>query len=139
MNEDQKQQCTEVFNFLDEEKKGVLNKLQVEYGLGMLGKRLRKKDLEKVAGSGGIDLDNFIEICQNNVDFSQVDNSLINAFKIFDPDNSGFITKKDLATILKSYQPEISKKDIDNITKEANPDSDGKIDYIQFAKDMLAK
>ena len=142
MNEEQIAQATEVFKFLDEQNednKGVLNKTQLEYALGMLGKTMRKKDLIKAYGSGNVSLEQFLEICEKNVDFSQVENSLMNAFRILDPDNSGYINKKDLATLLKSYQKDISKKDIDNIIKEANPDSNGNIDYMQLAKDMLAK
>lgn len=139
LNDEQKAQCTEIFQLIDKKKTGQLTMIQLEYALGVLGKQIRKKDLQKIYGDGEINLEKFFEICEQQVDFNQVENSLIDAFKILDPKNTGYITTKDLAFVLRHYQEEISKKDIDNIIKEANPDPDGKIDYVQFAKDMLAK
>ncbi|MCQ2821220.1 MAG: EF-hand domain-containing protein, partial [archaeon] len=129
-------QYTEVFNFLDEEKRGELTIEKLEQALGMLGKIMRKKELEDLYGTGKITLEAFLEICE---EYDQIENHIIESFKILDPENTGYITKKDLYFILKAYQRDMSKKDIENIIKEANPDSEGKIDYVQLARDMLGK
>ena len=140
LTEDQKKQCTDVFNFLDKGKKGSLSPKEVEYALGVLGKKLRLKEYQEIEKEGKIDLDKFLDICLDKVDFNQTEQSMVDSFKLLESkDKPGFIKKKDLIFILKSYNEKITDKDINDIIKEANPDKDGNIDITAFAKEMLVK
>ena len=140
LTEAQTKECTDVFNFLDKNKDGLLSIKELEYALGVLGCKLNQKEYNQFEKeSKTFSLERFLEICLEKVDFSKMQDSMVDAFKLFQSDKPGFIKKKDLIFILKSYNEKITDKDINDIIKEANPDKDGYINYEEFAKEMLIK
>ena len=140
LNEDQIKECTNVFNFLDNDKDGKLSIQELEYALGVLGRFLQKKEYDALENeSTTFDLEQFLEICKNMVDFNNIENSMIESFKILEGEKEGFIKEKDLIGILKRYNEKISDKDIKDIIKEAQPDKDGYININDLARDMIIK
>ena len=140
LTEAQTKECTDVFNFLDKNKDGLLSIKELEYALGVLECKLKQKEYNQFEKeSKTFSLERFLEICLEKVDFSKMQDSMVDAFKLFQSDKPGFIKKKDLIFILKSYNEKITDKDINEIIKEANPDKDGYINYEEFAKEMLIK
>ena len=140
LTEAQTKECTDVFNFLDKNKDGLLSIKELEYALGVFGCKLKQKEYNQFEKeSKTFSLERFLEICLEKVDFSKMQDSMVDAFKLFQSDKPGFIKKKDLIFILKSYNEKITDKDINDIIKEANPDKDGYINYEEFAKEMLIK
>lgn len=140
LTEAQKKECTDVFNFIDKNKDGQISIKELEYALGILGRNLKQKEYDELVKEGkSFGLERFLEICLDKVDFAKMEESMIDAFKILQSDKPGFIKKKDLIFILKSYNDKISEKDVNEIIKEANPDKDGYINIEDFAKEMLIK
>lgn len=52
-----------------------------------------------------------------------------NAFKIFDKDGNGYITRKELKQAMSKLDPTLSDEDINDMLKEADADNDGLINY----------
>lgn len=140
LTEAQTKECTDVFNFLDKNKDGFLSIKELEYALGVLGRKLKQKEYEQFEKeTKTFSLERFLEICHEKVDFNKMQDSMVDAFKLFQSDKPGFIKKNDLIFILKSYNDKITDKDINDIIKEANPDKEGYINYEEFAKEMLIR
>ena len=51
------------------------------------------------------------------------------AFKVFDKDNSGFVDKKELESVLRNLGDEMTQAEIDDMFQAADINNDGKIDY----------
>ena len=54
---------------------------------------------------------------------------LLNAFKVFDLDNSGTITVPEFRYIMSNYGMNFSDEDIDEMIKDADPANNGIIIY----------
>ncbi len=140
LNEEQKKEYINVFNFIDKDKDGILSIQELEYALGVLGTYLKKKEFDELEKeSSSYNLEKFLEVCQNKVDYNKIESSMIESFKILESDKEGFISQKDLISILKKYNEKISDKDIKDIIKEAQPDKNGYININDLAKDMIIK
>lgn len=64
--------------------------------------------------------------------FSEKD--ILEAFKVFDTEGTGYILASDLKHIVTSIGNKLSKKSAEEMINEADLDKDGKIDYVAFAK-----
>ena len=59
-------------------------------------------------------------------------------FKKFDANGDGFITSDELALVMKTFGGKsYSKKEIDDMIKEADVDADGKVSYAGMLLEVL--
>jgi len=61
------------------------------------------------------------------------------AFKVFDIDGNGTIDEKELRATMKKLGENLSDDDVKAMIKAADKNNDGKVDYEEFIKMMLAK
>jgi Ca2+-binding EF-hand superfamily protein len=138
--EQQIKECQDVFNFMDKDEDGKLSVKEVEYALGVLGRKMRIKEMQEISKKGkSFSFDDFLGICKDKVDMEKVTDSMVKAFKIFESEKPGLMKKNDLIFVLRLYNEKITDKDVNDIVKESNPDKDGYIDFNEFAKEMLLK
>jgi Ca2+-binding EF-hand superfamily protein len=62
---------------------------------------------------------------------------IINEFRKLDKENNGTISENDLRNLMSNYDNPLSDEEIEEIIQEANVDSNGNIDYINFTKILL--
>lgn len=74
----------------------------------------------------------------NNVDLVK-QAELKEAFQIFDKDNDGFITIKELATVMRSLGQNPTDAELQEILKEYDRDDSGTIDFKEFLALMEKK
>lgn len=65
--------------------------------------------------------------------------SILEAFREFDKDQTGVITTSELKYVLKENMPEVSVEDFDKIIKETDHDQDGKIDFNEFVHVVMGE
>jgi len=66
---------------------------------------------------------------------------VLEAFKVFDLDNNGYVTAKELHAVMFSLaglSDRLSHDDIEDMIREADTNEDGRINYAEFAK-LVAK
>lgn len=83
-----------------------------------------------VLDDGFISFKEYLKIMQDN--YREVDlekERMKAAFRYIDKDNDGFLTLKELKTILSHNNSGISDPEIEQFFKEIDTDGDGKIDY----------
>ena len=61
------------------------------------------------------------------------------AFRVFDTDGDGYITKDELKQVMQQLDPDMSDADIDDMMVEADTNRDGRIDFNEFKKMMADK
>jgi len=59
---------------------------------------------------------------------------LMAAFRVFDKDGNGFITRDELKEAMEMIGEPVTDEDIDNMITMADLNKDGKIDYEEFSK-----
>ena len=61
------------------------------------------------------------------------------AYKTFDAGGKGYIDIEDLTRVIASYNENLSEKELDQLFNETDTDGDGRIDFKDFIKMMMAE
>ena len=64
---------------------------------------------------------------------------LLEAFKVFDTNNDGFISPEELRHVMANLGENLKDDEIDEMIKEADKNGDGKVDYDEFVTMMNSK
>ena len=59
--------------------------------------------------------------------------------QVFDKDQRGFIEAKELKHVLTNIGEKLSGAEMEDMIREADPDNDGKIQYEEFVRLLLAR
>ena len=141
LTKEQKEECERLFKFLDKDNDEKLTARELVIGLGVLGKVctvLEQNNLKKEHPK--CDMDTFLNICAEKVDFKTVDVEMAKSFNVLErKEKPGFISQKDFIFILKKFNENITDKDINDIIKEVGSTKDGYINLENLAKEMLVK
>ena len=116
------------------ELKLVLNSLGVEASDQDIQQRLAEVD---VRSNGVINFDEFIKfVSMGNQTVSPAD-EMRQMFKIFDPEQKGYVTKEELKTVLKEkLKLPFTDQQIDGMLDYADSAGDGRINYYEFIQMM---
>lgn len=135
-------QLKKIFTSLDIGGDGRLTVAEVMAGVKNAGLKNVPAELEQMLksvdsdGSGQIDYTEFIAACLDKRQYIQEDR-LWSAFRVFDTDNSGKISKKELSSLLAGGKLEdVCRANIDDILKDADRDGDGEISFEEFVAMM---
>lgn len=125
----------EMFKAMDADGSGCITINELREGLKTKGAELKLDDVESIVnqidvnGNNLIDYEEFIAatIHLNKLNKEEL---LMEAFKFFDKDDSGFISHEELHTALK--ETGVDANDVKAIMEAADTNSDGTIDYEEF-------
>lgn len=93
-----------------------------------------------VDGDGEIQFEEFLLLFSRaKKNAPEEDEELLQAFKIFDADGNGTISKDELKRVMDMLGEKLSESQIDEMMKEADINGDGEIDFGEFKKMMAAK
>ena len=140
-NENQEELYEEFFNYFLPSKKNYLNIKETKIAMRCLGILITEKELVEILnlksknGNEQISLTDFIFLCNSKKDKNHIE-ELEEAFKNFDPENSGFINANELKHAMKVFKPKMNKEEIDQILSEFNIDKNGNINYIDFLSNL---
>ena len=138
--EERDQEIAEVFNMFDKNGDGNLLNSEIEAFLRAIGQDPNQDDVNKLVETidldknGYITLDEFMIYMDDAFVISQDQiDELIDAFKIFDFDNSGSISREEFKNILVRYgKDEFSEENINDIFSMVDSDNNGLINYAEF-------
>ncbi|KAL9270184.1 Calcium-dependent protein kinase 33-like protein [Drosera capensis] len=138
--EDEIHGLKQMFANIDTDNSGTITYEELKYGLGRLGSKLTEAEARQlleaadVDGNGSIDYIEFITATMHRYRL-EADEHLHKAFRYFDKDGSGFITRDELEVAMREYG--IAEDDtIKEIISEVDDDNDGKINYEEFSNMM---
>ena len=127
----------EVFDYMDCDNDGELNREEVENGIIALGNELTEKEKEQLFNNKfNFTFNDFFQICKSiKVNINELNNKMINAFKLLESNKKGFVSENIIKHFLQNN--EVEEKDINKFINEANCDGDGYINYINLINKML--
>ena len=131
------EQLRTTFLLLDKNKDGTLSIEEIQKGIADSAIEIPADLIEIMKnldtdGSGNIDYTEFIAATLNQKQYLKRD-VLWSAFRVFDKDGDGTITKQELGAILKE---QADGEVIMNMVKEVDLDGDGQISFDEFVKMM---
>ncbi|GAB4830867.1 Calcium-dependent protein kinase 15 [Ancistrocladus abbreviatus] len=140
LSEDEIKGLKAMFANMDTDNSGTITYEELKTGLARLGSKLTEHEVKQlleaadIDGDGTIDYVEFITATMHRHRLEK-DENLFKAFQYFDKDNTGFITRDELETVMKECG--IGDEDsIKEILSEVDTDNDGRINYEEFCAMM---
>jgi len=142
LNEKDIEDMKNTFNLLDKNRDGTLTMAEIEEGMKQHGIALPPDLAQTLAaldtdGSGCVDYSEFIAATISTAQYLRKD-VLWSAFRTFDKDGDGSITKQELKELIQDGEADIEKMNaqIEQIMAECDLDGDGTINFDEFVKMM---
>ena len=139
LQDERRQLMKEILDLYDPNNEGFINSNDTSKILQAMGRTLEEDDEQNFLqaadpdNTGKITKDNFLATVEALFSLSKDDvNDLLEAFKIFDINNTGKISVKDFKKILVKIGQAFSEEEADDIIKYINVDKEGNIDYADF-------
>merc|ERR1711934_1094221 len=130
----------EAFDLFDTDGGGTIDAAELETAMTALGFTPSKGEINKMVGDldkdgdGTIDWDEFV-LLMGGKDMKE---DMIKAFKLFDADNTGKVSFKNLEAVAKELGESMSKEELQGMMDEAATDGTGEVSQEEFLRVMKA-
>ena len=144
-SEEQVAELKEAFNLFDQDGGGDIDVEELGTVMRALGEHPTEEELQEAVdevdadGDGTVDFPEFLAMMAKRMDSDGFLEDMIEAFKVFDNDNSGYITSQELHEIMSVLGPKLTADEVGEMIKDADIDGDGQINYEEFVKMMMSK
>jgi len=130
------QEFKEAFEMIDANRDGFIDKDDLKSTYASLG--CMSVEPEKLANmmseaNGALNFTVFLQMLANRLHGSDPEDVIVDAFKMFDPDNSGKIPKDYLGELLCCQADRFTKEELDGMMAVAPTDADSNVDYAGLA------
>jgi len=90
-------------------------------------------------GNGNIDFPEFLSLMAKKMKDTDTEEELIEAFKVFDTEGNGVISAMRLRELMETLGTKLPSSEIDEMIQEADINRDGRINYVDLVRLMMAK
>ncbi|XP_056022814.1 uncharacterized protein LOC125649260 isoform X2 [Ostrea edulis] len=132
-----------VFNDFDRDKNGKIDDSELGTALRMLGLNPTKKEIDDMMqevdndGNGTIEFEEFLAFIKRSYKKpDEIKHDLKKAFRVFDINGDGFITREELREVLTKMGETLTDHEVDEMMENADKNGDGKIDYDEYVDVM---
>jgi len=142
LTEEQKQEIKEAFDLFDTDGSEKIDAKELKVAMRALGFEPKKEEIKKMIsdidkdGSGTIDFNEFLEMMTGKMSDRASKEEILKAFRLFDDDETGKITLKNLRRVAKEIGENMSDEELQEMIEEADLDGDGEIDQEEFLRIM---
>lgn len=142
LSEEQKQEIKEAFDLFDTDGSGSIDAKELKVAMRALGFEPKKEEIQKMIndvdtdGSGQIEWDEFLKMMTQKILNRDPMEEIRKAFKLFDDDNTGKISFKNLKRVAKELGEKISDEELQEMIDEADRDGDGEVSEEEFIRIM---
>jgi len=136
------------FDMYDRGKQGFINATQIGKIMGDMQQEVDEKQLRNYLakfdadGSGKLEFEEFCALVYtvaNTVDKETLKKDLRDAFRLFDKEGNGYISRVTMKALLKEIAPELTDADLDGAIDEIDEDGSGKIEFEEFFELMAGE
>ena len=135
----------EAFQIFDKHGEGAISSKELGTIMRSLGLNPSDEDLKEIIDSFDndknnnlIDFNSFLIIMAKRKNDIDNEEDLLDAFRVFDKENNGKISARELRYVMMSSGEDLNENDIEDMIHEASTDNDDYIDYRKFVRLMLS-
>src|SRR5882757_6796446 len=142
LTEEQKQEIKEAFDLFDTDGSGTIDAKELKVAMRALGFEPKKEEIRKMIadadknGTGVIDFPEFLDMMTGKMAERDPREEMLKAFRLFDDDETGKISFKNLKRVAKELGENMTDEEIQEMIDEADRDGDGEISEKEFMRIM---
>ncbi|XP_071847858.1 uncharacterized protein [Apostichopus japonicus] len=142
LTEEQKQEIRDAFDLFDTDGTGTIDAKELKVAMRALGFEPKKEEIKKMIqdvdreGSGTIDFNDFLTLMTSKMSEKDSKEEIAKAFKLFDDDETGKISFKNLKRVSKELGENLTDEELQEMIDEADRDGDGEINEQEFLRIM---
>ncbi|TMS35657.1 hypothetical protein L596_003015 [Steinernema carpocapsae] len=129
----------EAFELFDKDGDGRITADELGTVMESLGQNPSRQELQDMVneidedGNGTIELEEFVRMMSRKVLESENERELREAFQVFDKDNDGYISARELSFVMCNLGEKLSEDEVIDMIKEADLDGDGRVNFAENA------
>ncbi|PFH33309.1 putative centrin [Besnoitia besnoiti] len=138
LREEQKMEVKEAFDLFDTDKTGRIDYHELKVAMRALGFEVKKAEVLELMraydkqNTGQIDYSDFLEIMTQKILERDPAEEMAKAFKLFDDDDTGKISLKNLRRVARELGENLSDDELQAMIDEFDRDCDGEISQEEF-------
>lgn len=142
LSSEQKADIKEAFDLFDTEGTGVIDLKELKVAIRALGFEPKKEEIKKMIadidkeGSGKISFSDFLQLMTMKMSEKDSNEEILKAFRLFDDDDTGTISFKNLKRVAKELGENLSDEELREMIDEADLDGDGEVNQEEFLRIM---
>jgi len=139
---EQKHEIREAFDLFDTDGTGKIDVKELKVTMRALGFEPKKEDIKKALadlgkdGNSTIDFNDFFQIMEHKMGERDSKAEMEKAFRLFDDDNTGKISFKNLKRVCQEIGENINDEELQEMIDEADRDGDGQVNLQEFLRIM---
>uniref|UniRef100_A0A6B2LPG7 EF-hand domain-containing protein n=1 Tax=Arcella intermedia TaxID=1963864 RepID=A0A6B2LPG7_9EUKA len=142
MSEDQIHHFKECFRLFDKNGRDQILSSDLGNVFRALGQNPTEAELEAMTqevNGDVVEFSEFLSLIAKHIKTADTEEDIMEAFKVFDKNNTGEISASELKRVLTSIGEKLSDDEFEEIMKDCNVDQNGKIQYHALVKLMREK
>ncbi|KAM9250658.1 centrin-3 [Cariama cristata] len=138
LTEEQRQEIKDAFELFDTDKDRAINYHELKVAMRALGFDVKKADVLKILkdydreATGKITFEDFNEVVTDWILDRDPQEEILKAFKLFDDDDSGKISLRNLRRVARELGENMSDEELRAMIEEFDKDGDGEINQEEF-------
>ncbi|KAL0234925.1 hypothetical protein GEMRC1_001507 [Eukaryota sp. GEM-RC1] len=140
LSEEAKQEIQEAFSLFDSDGSGTIDSKELKVAMRALGFEPQKDEIRRLLaevdkeGKGVIDFNDFLTIMTEKISSRNPREEMLKAFRLFDDDNTGKISFKNLKRVARELGEQMADEEIEEMIQEADLDGDGEVSLEEFMR-----
>ena len=145
LKKERENELKEAFDMFDRDKDSMINKRELGCVLRSIGQEPSEQDLSDMLADiskeddSPLTFEDVMEIINKNLNGTEAEEELIEAFKVFDKEGNGLIPVGEFKHLMLTLGEKLPEEEVDEMIKEADPNNEGNVNYIDFSKRILMK
>lgn len=147
ISSEQMSEFREAFAFFDKDGDGCITAEELSTVIRSLGQSPTPEELRDMVrdvdadGNGTIEFAEFLALMSRkadaDADAADPEEELREAFRVFDKDHDGHISKAELRHVMISLGEKLTDDEVDGMIQEADLDGDGLVNFDEFVRMMM--
>lgn len=139
LSEEQIEEYRDVFYMFDRDNNGYITTKELNTIMKTLGFNPTEEDLQQMIftvdydGDGRLNLEEYIQLMEQQKKPEDTEDDIVQAFRVFDSDNKGYIESAELRELLENMDWKVSANELKDLITNANLHQDRRIGMEEFA------